>query len=89
MATREVPREKNMGLKSTLVNVKYSKERYDEETLREKCPNTEFLLVRIFPHSDGIRRDTVFSPNAGKDRPEETPYLNTFHAVRGFSIRTY
>ena len=21
-------------------------------TLREKCPNTEFFLVRIFPHSD-------------------------------------
>ena len=26
-------------------------------TLREKCPNTEFFLGRIFPHSDGIRRD--------------------------------
>ena len=25
-------------------------------TLREKCPNTEFSLVRIFPHSDWIRR---------------------------------
>ena len=23
--------------------------------LREKCPNTEFFLVRIFPHSDWIR----------------------------------
>ena len=22
------------------------------------CPNTEFFLVRIFPHSDWIRRDT-------------------------------
>ena len=36
--------------------------------LREKYPNTEFFLVRIFPHSDWIRRDTsylsVFSPNA-------------------------
>ena len=21
-------------------------------SLREKCPNTEFFLVRIFPHSD-------------------------------------
>ena len=27
-------------------------------SLREKCPNTEFFLVRIFPHSDWIRRDT-------------------------------
>ena len=38
--------------------------------LREKCPNTEFFQVRIFPHSDWIRWDTpylsVFSPNAGK-----------------------
>ena len=38
--------------------------------LREKCPNTEFFMVRIFPHSDLTRRDTwylsVFSPNAGK-----------------------
>ena len=26
--------------------------------LREKCPNTEFFLALIFPHSDWIRRDT-------------------------------
>ena len=53
--------------------------------LREKCPNTEFFLVRIFPHSDWIRRDTscfaVFSPNAKKYGPEKTPYLDTFHTV--------
>ena len=29
-------------------------------TLREKCPNTEFFLVRIFPYSDWIRRDTEY-----------------------------
>ena len=55
------------------------------QTLREKCPNTELFLVRIFPHSDWIRRDvylSVFSPNAGKYGPEITPYLGTFHAVR-------
>ena len=44
-------------------------------TLREKCPNTEFFLVRIFPHLDWIRRDTkylsVFSLNAGKCGPEK------------------
>ena len=28
-------------------------------TLREKCPNTEFFLVRIFPHSQWIRGDTL------------------------------
>ena len=53
-------------------------------SLREKCPSTELFLVRIFPHSDWIRRDTkylsVFSPNAGKYGPEITPYLDTFGA---------
>ena len=28
------------------------------------------ILVRIYPHLDYIRRDTVFSPNAGKCGPE-------------------
>ena len=36
-------------------------------SLREKCPNSEFFLVRIFLHSDWIRRDT--------------PHLDTFHAL--------
>ena len=52
--------------------------------MREKCPNTEFFLVRIFPYSDWTRRDTpylsIFSPNAGKYGPEKTPYLDTFLA---------
>ena len=48
------------------------------EALREKCLNTEFFLVRIFPHLDGIRRDTEY---AGKYRPEKTPYLDIFHVV--------
>ena len=26
--------------------------------MREKCQNTEYFLVRIFPHSDWIGRDT-------------------------------
>ena len=54
-------------------------------TLREKSPNTEFFLVRIFPHLDRTRRDTedlsIFSSNAEKYRPEKTTYLDTFHAV--------
>ena len=28
-------------------------------SLSEKCPNTELVLLRIFPRSDWIRRDTV------------------------------
>ena len=38
-----------------------------------------------FPHSDWIRRDFVFSPNAGKFGPEKTPYLDTFHVVYDLS----
>ena len=30
---------------------------FDKMSLREKCPDTEFFLVRIFPRSDWIRRD--------------------------------
>ena len=48
-------------------------------TWREKCPNTEFFLVRFFPHSDWIRTDTP--PNTGKYGPEKALYLDTFHAV--------
>ena len=40
-------------------------------TLREKCPNTELSLVRIFLQSVRIR---------------ETPYLDPFHAV-SFIVR--
>ena len=58
---------------------------FTKKSLREMCPTTEDFLVRIFPHSDTIRRDTsylsVFSPNAEKYGPENTPYLDTFHAV--------
>ena len=31
------------------------------KTMNEKYPNTEFFLLRIFPHSDWIRRDTIYS----------------------------
>ena len=41
-------------------------------TLREKFPNTELFLVRIFLYS------VLYT---GKYRPEITPYLDTFHAV--------
>ena len=54
----------------------------------QKYPNTEFFLVRIFPYSVWIRKDTpclsVFSPHAGKYGPEKTPYLDNFHAVSPF-----
>ena len=45
------------------------------ESLREKCPNTELLLVRIFLYFP------VFSPNTGKYGPEKSRYLYNFYAV--------
>ena len=45
---------------------------YDDNTLREKCSNAEFFLVRI----------SVCSPNAGNYGPEKTPYLVIFYVVR-------
>ena len=63
--------------------------------LRERCSNTEFFLVRIFPYSlcwglflitlqpfrlaALLKKDSI-TVNAGKYGPEKTPYLNTFSA---------
>ena len=58
---------------------------FEKIALREKCPNTEFLLVRIFLHLDWILRFTpyisLFSPNTEKYGPEKNPYMDTFHLV--------
>ena len=60
------------------------------DALREKCPNTEFFLARIFLYLDWIRKFTkqisLFSPNTGKYRPEKTPFSDTFHAVMKSAI---
>ena len=54
-------------------------------SLHEKCLNTELFLVRIFLHSDQIRRETpylsVFNLNVGKYGPEKAPYLDTSRSV--------
>ena len=54
-------------------------------SLSEKCQNTVFFLVRIFPHSDQIRRDaeylSISNLSLGKYGLEKTPYLHTFRAV--------
>ena len=59
--------------------------------LREKCPDMEIFLVRIFLYSDWIRRFTedseygdlrsFFWSEYRKIRTRKTPYLDTFHAV--------
>ena len=39
-------------------NLRVSLTTFYAYSLHGKCPNTAFFLVRIFPHSDWIRRDT-------------------------------
>ena len=55
-------------------------------TLREKCSGTEFFLVRMFPLSDWIQRDTsylsVFSLNAGKCGPKKLRIWTFFTQVQ-------
>ena len=50
-----------------------------------KCSNSEFLMVRVFPHSNWIRKFTeqisVFSRNTGKYGPPKTQNSDTFHCV--------
>ena len=59
--------------------------KFQNVSLREKCPNTELFLVLIFLYSDRIRRNmedlSLFSQNTGNYGPEVTPYLDAFHAV--------
>ena len=54
-------------------------------SLRQKFPNTELFLVRIFLYLDWIRRDTpylsVYIANIEKYGPEITPFLDTFHTA--------
>ena len=52
---------------------------YHPFSLPEKCPSTEFFLVRIFPHSDWIQENNI--PNTGKYGLEKTPYFDTFYSV--------
>ena len=52
--------------------------------LREKCPNTGFswsVFSCIRTEYRGILLISVFSPNAGKYRPEKSPYLDTLYTV--------
>ena len=48
---------------------------FRQTSLREKCPNTEFFLVRIFSVSVRIQSE------CGKIPTRKTPYSVTFHAV--------
>ena len=54
---------------------------WQQYPLREKRPNTELFLLRIFP-----KYFSVLCPNAGKYGPEITPYLDVFHGRKNASI---
>ena len=64
--------------------------RVDIPSLCEKCPNTEFFLVRISRIRTENLKDTeylsVFSPNKRKYGPEKTRYFDTFHALTVLDI---
>ena len=68
------------------------KENESKLPLREMSVFRVFL-VRIFPHSDWIRRDTeyifVFSPNAGKYGPEQRPIRKLFTYPSVFSLNAW
>ena len=56
-------------------------------SLREKCPNTEFFLVRIFPDSDEYG-EIVFlriKPGCGKIRTRKKLRISTLFAQCLFS----
>ena len=42
--------------------------KFAKYSLREKCPNTLFLLVCIFPHPNWIRRDTEYMENTDQKK---------------------
>ena len=55
----------------------YERSLRDWHSPPEKCPNTEFFLIRFFPHSDWVRRNA----DSEKYGPEKIPYLDTFQAL--------
>ena len=73
-------------------------------SLREKCPNTEFFLFRIFPHSDWIKlhpSETLFVSRYAKEQVSFTKLcgfkwsclylalLNDHNCVKSFHIWSY
>ena len=48
--------------RSNFTHHKETVNEYAKIAVREKCPNTELFLVRIFPYSSRIQRDRSISP---------------------------
>ena len=54
-------------------------------SLREKCPNTEFFLIRTFPHSDWMRRDSLrIQSECGKIRARKNFIFGLFSGSLSF-----
>ena len=56
-------------------------------TLAEKCSNTELILVRIFPHSDWIRRDTKYSVRMWENTDQKQLHISTLF-MQWYSMKT-
>ena len=73
---------------------KYMPEDFQNRALPEKCPNTEFFLVRIFPHSDLIwnRKNYEFGYfwRSGDldafDKGDDDQQLSTFETINSVTI---
>ena len=60
--------------------------RYLAITLSEKCPGAELFLVRIFRHSNRLRRFNVFSPNTEKMQTRRTSVFGHFTLCQGYNL---
>ena len=71
----------NLKREKTSVSATFIRIKMISLPLLEKCPYSVFL-VRIFPNSDTVQRDTeylyVFSPNAGKHGQEKLRIRSLF-----------
>ena len=57
--------------------------------LHKKCPTADFFLVRIFPYSDRIRRDTGIQSECGKIRTRKKSVFGHFsHNVDNWHEKT-
>ena len=60
--------------------------RWNFLSLREKCPNTEFFLVRIFPQSDWIRSISPYSVRMRENTDQKNLCIWTFFMQCVFAL---
>ena len=61
------------------------------QSLCEKCPNTEFFPIRIFPYSDWIRtrKNAVFGPFSRSEILSVTKSSVTYQEMEGFFLQIH